>query len=853
MKLWFALQLALRETRRARGPLAFSILSVALGVAALGAIQSITGSLQSGLMKEGRQIFGADLSITARQPLDAPLVQELTQDLTNSGARSANSTVFNSMLSKLDPGPSAKRTTLVRIRAVDSAFPFYGTITTNPPGTWQLLEQRPYVVLDPTLARELAAPPGAHLKLGALEVEVLALFEKTAGSPTSEFSFAPLVFMHQRYLAQTGLLQTGSRVDYERLFALPEGTSAEAIKDRYWDRAVDARVSVRTFEESAANVQRFWGRLTRFLLIVGLVVLLLGALGIASSLRVLMRQKADHAAIWRCLGATPRDVLSIYGLLACTIALIGSVLGALIGVLAPWALEGAITRLAGEYLPAHLDLSPSPIAFARAVAAGFISTLCFTLLPLINIANISPLRALRREASGTWSLRRGLLALALVGAAMGLLLVVIGQVGSVPVALAFCASVAATVLVLYLLAIGAESVARRLGRHLPWYAMRQGIANLHRPDSQTRSGIVAVGLGVMLLTALNIFGYSLQRSLQIETRAELPNLFLVDILPDQLPQVRTSLEGAGASAVDLQPMISGRLRAHNGKPIETAQVERHAGRREWTDQLRTREYFFTYRAAAQTSELVVAGNFWNGVPATPEASVEEELARTLQISLGDTLTLDIAGLPFEAKVTSLRRVRWQAMRLNTLIVLSPGPIAEAPAVYMGSLRVPEASARYQLQTDLVQRFPNVSVIDVNEAATTAMSLLARVADVFRVVSLLAIIAGAVIVASAVAASRAARQREAMLLKILGATPRQLLGILTTEYLALAALGAVCGWALAEVSVRLLLPVYFETAVQVPYAQVIATVLGAIAINGLTAAWVGRQVSAARPLALLRDI
>jgi putative ABC transport system permease protein len=406
---------------------------------------------------------------------------------------------------------------------------------------------------------------------------------------------------------------------------------------------------------------------------------------------------------------------------------------------------------------------------------------------------------------------------------------------------------------LYLLATAVSVVARRFAPKIPWYTVRQGIANLYRPDNQTRSSIVAVGLGVMLLCSLTMFGYSLQTSLHVETNGDLPNLFLVDVLPEQVTEVRAELERAGASRVDLQPMISGRLRTLNGKPIETARVERHAGRRDWNDQLKTREYFFTYRATPQSSELITSGRFWTDIPAQTEASVEEGLAKTLQISLGDHLTLDIAGLPFESVVTSIRRVRWQAMRLNTLVVLSPGPIADAPSVYMGSLRIEDANSRARLQADLVQRFPNLSVVDVNEAAQTAMLLLDRVAAVFRLVSLLALAAGVVIVASALAASRASRQREAMLLKILGATPAQLNRILTTEYLCLATLGAVSGWALAEVSVRILLPFYFETAAAVPYGQIALTVLGAIVANGLTALWVGRQVAAARPLALLREI
>jgi putative ABC transport system permease protein len=858
MYLRTAFKLALAETRRARGTLWFCVLSVAIGAFAVTSIRQLTAGFDASLGAQARQILGADLVLEGNRPLEGELERELGAELAAAGARSADSTRFYSMLARSgEPAAGAqplKATTLVRVRALSDGFPFYGVISTLPPGQLEHLGEAPGVLLDPTLMRELGLAPGSSVRLGELSATVLGALVKQPGSPAAEFSLAPYLYVHERFLPATGLLKSGSRVSYERLFALPRGASPDALKEKYWERAADQNLELKTYRESAANVQRFLGRVSRFLTLVGLITLFLGALGVGSAFHAFVRQKLDHAAILRCVGARPRDVLLVYGLLAGMIGALGSALGAGLGALAPGLLEPLIARLGQGYLPAELELGPNLTALGRGFGAALWSALVFTLIPLSAVALVAPLRALGRDVSPAAkpAVVRAIGALG-IGSALALVLLLgVAETGSLLAGVWFLGAIVLCLLALSGLAAAGVWLARRLGPKLRGYHLRQGIANLQRPANQTRAVVIAVGSGFFLLSTILILRGSLERALAIESRDDLPTLFAIDIQADQHDGVAELLARFAGEPVELTPMISARIGALNGQPLERAKVERHAGRRTWEDRMRTREYFVSYRASLLPSERLTAGRFWSGRPAEQEASMDAEVAAGLGIALGDRLTLDIQGLPLEARVTSLREIRWQAMRPNSLIVLSPGEIEQAPRMYVAATRVTNQAARYELSQALVSRYPNLSVVDVSETAATVLSIVSRVGAVFSVVGLLATMTGAIILAGAISAGRYARQRETTLLRVLGASRADLRRILVAEYMGLALLGTLGGWLLAEVVNRLLLPGWFETSVYVPYGLVAPLAVATVLLNTLVGMLVGRRVSQHAPLALLRE-
>jgi putative ABC transport system permease protein len=396
------------------------------------------------------------------------------------------------------------------------------------------------------------------------------------------------------------------------------------------------------------------------------------------------------------------------------------------------------------------------------------------------------------------------------------------------------------------------ALARRFGQRLGSFHVRQGIANLHRPGNQTRSVIVAVGMGFVLLGTLLILQQSLRQLLALEQRTELPNLFIIDIQPDQRAGVQQLLEQHAASGLELSPMVSARIGKINRQAADLRDALSDAGEQPPPSRQRTREYFLSYRAAPVTAETVTAGRFWFGRPEEQEASIDEDLAQSLNIALGDTLTLDIQGIPLDAKVTSFRDIRWQALRPNAMILLSPGEIEAAPKMFVASARVLKARGREAVQQALVERFPNLTVVDAAEAAQTVLLILSRISSVFAVLGLLAVITGAIIVGGAIAAGRFARQREAMLFKVLGASRRDLQRILLSEYTSLALFGIVSGWLLCEAINRAAIPLLFEAEVSVPYGSLIALAAFALLLNTGVGVFVGQRTSQRTALSVLRE-
>jgi putative ABC transport system permease protein len=597
-------------------------------------------------------------------------------------------------------------------------------------------------------------------------------------------------------------------------------------------------------------------QLSRFLTVAGLVTLLLGALGIASAMGVFLRPKLDHAAVFRCLGATTREVATIYGLLALAVGGVGSAIGALLGALAPVAVGALAPRIGGDLLPSDLAFGPSWLAGLRGLAAGVLATAAFALLPVWRTAKASPLRVLRRHVDPLPARRRprdlALAALALAALFGFVLALARLETGSLGVAAYFTAAVGASIALLGVTARLLAGTARRLGPRLPGYHLRQGVANLHRPGNQTAPSLTAIGIGVLLVVTIGVIEASLQRVIAVEDREELPSVFLVDVQPDQLAGVEAALAGAGASQIKIAPMIGARIQAAKGAAIDRTIVTRDATERSWEDRMRMREYFVTYREAPIAADEVVEGTFWTGRPARQEISLDLGLATNLGLELGDTLTLDIQGVPLEGVVTSFRRIKWQAMVPNAMIVLSPGPIEEAPRMYVGSFRLEDEAARRRLEGDLARAYPNVTAVDVTDAVGTVRMILGRISAILGFLSLLTIATGAVIVGGAVAAGRFARIREAMLLRVLGASRRDLRRILGVEYAALAALGGLAGWILAEAATRPVVGAMFEAGAVVPY-RLVAIVLAAVVVLNVAVGFaLSRGVATASPLGVLRE-
>lgn len=847
---------AFRQTRRSRGRFLFSVFAVILGVAAISAVASFSSSLESAVGAQSRLLMGADLKLESGEPFAREEV--LAGDLKALGAEMAEGIEFYTMM-RVEAGKRKGATRLVRLRAVNGGYPFYGRIRSEPESGFERMRQgRDVIVIDPTLFPALGLREGDRVRIGKSTFTVAGKLAHEPGNPGFSAGYGAPVYIHFSRVAGTGLIETGSRIRYSLFFKTPAAFDGEKWKEERWEAAAKRNVTIFTYGEAASSVRRFMDNLGRFLTLSGLIILFLGGLGIGLSVHVFLKSRMQDIAIARALGATPALTLEIYLIPGIALALAGSILGYVIGVGA--AMAGA--ELGRGFLPVEVIVSPGWQSFLSAVVPGFVLTVAFTLFPVLRVRNIPVLTVLRRNSDYEEEEPFAARLIAAVkenrleiGLFIVLLILILGVSslgsGSLPVGAGFTGGVIAASGVLYGVAMLLSSLARRVIPYMRSYRLRQGIANLYRPGNQTTVMLVAMGVGVLLIMTIYTAEAALRRELMPGLGSSRPNMYMMDIQKDEVQSV-SALVKEYSPSTNLVPMVSMRLSAINGESVDRSNIEKNANRRNWENSLRSYEYFASYRDHLNPSEELTAGTFWQGKTEEQEVSVDERWASRMDVDVGDVITFDISGLPLDAKVTSMRRIDWAAMQINSILLFSPGMIENAPRMYVGSLNIPEEEARYQFQEKLVADHPSVTVIDAAQAAKTVAGIAENIALVIQWMAGATLAAGVVILAGCIAAGRFARIRESALFKTLGAGRADLLVILCSEYALLGFLGAIGGVILSQAVSWPVLYYLFELKPQVPwmFAMVVCILVTLLAV--VVGLLVGGEVAAKKPLEILRE-
>lgn len=839
----FILKMAWRDSRASRRRLVLFSLSIVLGIAALVAIGSFTVNLREAIGVQAKGLLGADLVVTARQPF-TPEVQAYLDAL---GGEQAREIAFSSMM--VFATPEGERTRLVQVRAVEGAFPFYGEFLTEPAGAVaQLRAGGMVVVLEDTLLTQFGVKAGDTVKLGKARPRVLGAVRKVPGESAAITQLAPRAFLPLAQLPATGLAGPGSLLRYRTALKLPAGADAEAIVVAMKEKFVTQRLSFDTVEEKKRDLGKVLENVQSFLSLVGFVALFLGAIGVASAIHVYVRQKITTVAVLRCLGASARQSFGVYLVQGLALGLIGAVLGAALGVAVQLALPSAVAGL----LPFDVDFAVAWPAVGRGMASGLVICSLFTLLPLLAVRKVSPLVALRSTVAerapvaDPWRVTLGVL---IAGAVVGF---AIWQTRSLQIGLGFAAALGAGFAVLGGLAQGVAWVARRCPlRGLP-YVVRQGVANLHRPNNRTVLLLLALGLGTFLMLTLFLTRSTLLGQIQGTGGGGRPNLLFFDIQDDQIAPLEKLLAQQGLPAQQQAPIVTMRIRSLKGRGIEELLADKQSRIPAWT--LR-REYRSTFRDTLSNTEHVVGGTFTGAVApdtAVVPVSLEEGLANDMRLKVGDELEFDVQGVPVKAVVGSLRKVDWQRLQPNFFIVFPSGVLEGAPKFYVVATRAPTPADSARLQQAVVRDFPNVSAIDLTLLLETFDAIFSKVAYVVQFMALFTVATGVIVLVGAVLTGRYQRIRETVLLRTLGATRRQLRQIQLVEYAILGVLAAGVGCLLAVAGNALLAKFVFKTsAVAAPGTLAIA-VLAVTAVTLLTGLLSGRGVTDHPPLEVLRQ-
>lgn len=868
----FVLRMAWREARAARRRLMLLTASVMAGVGALVAVNSFTENLKLSVAEQAQELLGADLSFGGRKAVEevAPAKHFLDslQRVGGAEVKTANATSFAAMAFVAKGGAR-----LVQVRTVDPGWPYYGTIETSPAGVWPLLQQGGAVV-DPSLLPAIGAEVGDSVGLGDARFKIVGTVVSVPGDVGLQMAFGARVFIAHRALASTKLLGFGARAEYTTFVKLPASIDAQVAAKAIRPALRADRVRVRTVADDRDNLTDGLTRLGNYLGLVALAALLLGGLGVASAVHVFIRQKLDTIAMLRCLGATSWQVFAIHLLQALAMGLLGSVLGALLGV----GLQQAMPLVLKDFIPVSVHVAPSGKAILIGVALGVWTAGVFSLLPLLGIREISPLATLRRDVAPPRA-RRDILRLiaiaALVVSVVGLAAV---QVGSLIQGSWFAAAIGVALLVLWLASLGLIAAARRWTPARWPYLWRQGLANLHRPANQTVTVVLALGFGAFLLTTLFTAQHNLLRDLRIDdVGGGRPNLFLFDIQNDQRSVVDSAIRAIGKTTPgEFTPIVPMRVATVKGRPVKEILARADTLRDDTTTVNRRgrgargpggegslwayrREYRSTYRATLGTAEKVTKGAWFGSGPwgsgksaADPvPISVEAGLAGELSIAVGDSVTWDLQGVQVYSVVTSLREVNWARFEPNFFIVFAPGALEKAPQTWVTLARITDGATRGQVQRRLAERAANVTTVDLGDIQRALETVVDRIVLAIRFMALFSLVTGTVVLIGAIATSRWQRIREGTLLRTLGATRPQVLRILSVEYAALGlgaalvatVLAAGAGWALSKF--------VFEARFSVPWVPMSLLALGLVVLTTAVGLWNSLDVLNRPPLEVLR--
>jgi putative ABC transport system permease protein len=843
----FVLRMALREIRASWRRLLFFFVCIAVGVASIVAIRAVIQNVRAGLTRETQALTGADVVISGNGAF-SPVVQQRVARERQAGRVGAvvEAVETPTMVRPAEGGTIAK---MVELRAVQEAFPLYGTMTLQDgrPYTHALLRGHGALV-RPELLTQLGLRVGDGILIGTQAFEVRGVIDREPGRRVGNFSLGSRVFIDHADLESTGLLGFGSRASWQLLLKVRDGaTEADGLARALMMDFGNEFVRVRSYRELENDLGEDLERAEDYLSLVGLVVLILGGIGVSSVTRIFVQQKVRSIAILKCVGASTRSVLGVY----VTQVLLLGIAGSLLGV----AIAGAVVAALPRLVPTVVALLPPDYgltagAVVQGLAIGVLVSLLFSLIPLLEVRHVKPSLLLRQDvppAPGIDWLKWGVAATV----AAALVAVASWQAGSLAVGLVLCGGFVSLAIVLHLVGAALVRAVQPL-RHARSFALRHAVLHVARPGNQTRVILLAVGLGTFFVLGVRTSQENLLKNFSLQLDQTAPDMFLLDIQGGQRDGVAAIVdrENGDAPGPNLIPVLRARIVGVRGSEVNLENYEDVRGQRGLG-----REFTITYRATLNANETLTGGTWWEATPVSDgaEVSIEESLGRRFGIRIGDEMRFAVLGREITARVTSTREVDFRDPRMGGfMLVFRPGTFDTAPHSYIATVRGPEdTGVRSRMQSALVANYPNVSVIDLREVLATVKEIVDNVTMAVTVVGGLVLLSGTLILIGAVSMTKFRRVYEAAILKTLGANRGLIARMLLLEYGVLGAIagtiGAIGANALSWAIARFALDLQWQPAVGLTVIGIVATAVF-VALVGVIASL---DVLRHKPLATLR--
>lgn len=827
-------KMAWRDARRNRSRLLLFISSIVLGIAALVAVYSFRDNMQRDIDNQAKILAGADLTIDSRKPI-MPKTAAVLDAL---GSERASERSFASMV-YFHKGRGSR---LVQIRALEGDFPFYGSIETTPLAAAETFKAGRRALVDKTVMLQFNANVGDSVKVGAVTFLIAGILNKAPGQSGISATVAPVVYIPLNYLEQTGLTKIGSRIQYKYYFKYNNPGSVEADLKKLQPLLDKQGLDTETVASKKESTGKSFRDVSKFLALSGFIALLLGCIGVGSAIHVYISEKLNSIATLRCLGLKAREAFLIYLIQIACLGLIGAVIGAALGTVTQFILPLVL----GDFIPVELTLQISWFSVLQGILLGLVISVLFALPSLLSVRNISPLNAIRQSVEHTGTNRDLLKWMVYLLISLFVLLFTRLQMNTWLEALLFTASIG----IAFLLLLGLSNLLMRLLKKFMAnslsYLWRQGFANLYRPNNQTIILTVSIGLSTAFICTLFFVQGILMQRVKISSSQSQANMILFDIQNDQKEPVAKLTQDHQLPVMSQVPIVTVRIDKVNGKTAsnDTSGISQRAFRGE----LRV-----TFQDTLTAAEKIVKGA-WVGkaAPSGPVmVSLEDGYARRINADVGDSIVFNVQGLLVPTIVGSLRSVNWTSMQTNFRVIFPKGVLEDAPQFHVLMTRVPDPKSSAGYQAAVVQKFPNISVIDLGLILKVLDELLSKIGFVIQFMAAFSMGTGWIVLISAVLTSRGQRLKESVLLRTLGASRRQILGITALEYLFLGALSAGAGILLSLAGSWLLAVFTFETIFVPPLLEILLLFLSVTLLVVITGILSSRSVLNVPPLEVLR--
>jgi putative ABC transport system permease protein len=825
------LRLALRELRSGLSGFYVFVACIALGVAVIAGVGALADAVQSSFVRQGAVLLGGDLTL-ARPHRRAEAAERAA--IARIG-RVSESGSLRAMARRLDGADQM----LVEAKGVDGAYPLIGELVLEDGATLgQAVLSGPGAAVDPILLERLGLKRGDRFRLGTTEVEIRAVIKTEPDKIAERLSFGPRVMVSVETLTASGLADLGSLAKWRYAVVLPAAerqTEANLVEARRVLRTSlpEAGFTVLDRRDPSPRITQTLERIRQFLTLIGLTALMVGGVGVANAVASYIDRRRKVIATFRSLGATGRTVFALHLMQVVTIAAIGIAIGVFVGLMVPTIVDA----LAGDALPFRAETTLRFPAVAMAVAYGLLVALLFTLWPLGRIEQIRPSVLFRDEVSEErrWPGWRIIAATVIVAGALVALAVLTSD--SRRIALYFCAGAAGILILFALLGTAVTRLARRLPRpRRPSLAL--AIGSLGAPGGLTRAVVVSLGSGLSLLVAVALVDASIVHELDGRVPKNSPNFFVLDLPRDDVAGFRALVDKEIPGAViNHAPMLRGRIVQVGDRSADQVRARPEA---QW---VLNGDRGLSYADEVPDGSTVVAGTWWaKDYAGEPLVSFEVDIAKALGVGLGDTVTVNVLGRNVTARIANLREVRWESLAINFVMVFSPNTLRAAPHNVLATISLDPATPlgrEADLARAIGKAYPATTAIRVKDAINSFNTLFRRIITAVRAAGGVTLLAGALVLAGALAAAQRRRLQTAVILKALGATRARILSAHATEYalqaLVAATLAILLGGFAAWLITTRLMDLPFTLSVQA-ILQALGLSMALIAVVGGLGTW-----------------